>query len=320
VPEKVLTRICGFADTNLRYLDWFKAMNAEWQTHINALLGHTEAMLQVSQDLFDRKVKYTDGDKTELMVLAFSSRQESHLHAIQDLVWAGHHCDATLIARTMFEGAAQLTWAMSNTPERPELWFWYGIIEDWRQSESNRKNGISLADEKRSTITDVLRQRGDQYYSTKALKKQEEGRPIPADPYRRTWLALDLAALCRELDASWVHYYDEIYRPFSDTLHWSPRSIFLSVEFDDGKPTGYRREDPHSAAVALKVGEFAFFQTLRLLNLKFDLDLDAQLLTLFDNFNIEANRVLPSPFSTDRAQGEVRSGEPPDPTSDKVRK
>lgn len=98
-------------------------MNADWQAHIDALLSHVDALIHLGSDCIDKGIQYTKDDKTELMVLGYSSRQVLHLEAVQSLVTAGHHSDATLIARTMFEGAAQLTWALTSIPDRPDLWF-----------------------------------------------------------------------------------------------------------------------------------------------------------------------------------------------------
>jgi hypothetical protein len=271
-------------------------MKAEWRHHLDELLVHTDAILRLSHDLYERKIEYTADDKAELMVLGFASRQDGHLRAIQDLVRCGHHSDATLVARTAFEGAAQLTWAVGESPNRPETWFWYGIIEDWRQTKVNRARGIELSAEQQAVLDEALREWGDRYLTDKARKRVENGQPPIADPYRRKWADLDLASICRELDASWSAYYNHIYRTFSDWVHWSPRSLFLNVEFENGNATGFRKEDPHSAAIALKVGEFALFQTLRILDWKFGLKIDKQIMALHDKFTLEANKVLPPPF------------------------
>lgn len=271
-------------------------MKAEWRDHVDALLEHTNAILRLSQDIFDRRIEYTASDKTELMILGYASRQDGHLSAVQDLVRGGHHSDATLIARTMFEGAAQLTWALSNFPERPEMWFWYGIVEDWRQVQANRARGIEIEAEQQSALDEAMKDRGEDYLTVKTRKKLEKGESVHADPYRRKWLELDLASICHQLDESWVNYYNQIYRTFSDWVHWSPRSLFLNVEFENGNATALRKEDPHSAAVALKVGEFALYRMLRILNWKFDLGIEEELETHHDAFSAEANKVLPLPF------------------------
>ncbi len=85
-------------------------------------------------------------------------------------------------------------------------------------------------------------------------------------------------------------FYDSIYRTYSDIAHWSARSLFLNVNFDQGAPTGYNFFDKHSAANSLKVGHFSAHQTFRFLSWKFSLGLEDDLNFLHDQFELEANK------------------------------
>ena len=64
------------------------------------------------------------------MVSAYAGKQTEHLQSVRTLVIAGLHRDATLTARTMAEGTAQLRWAVDRYPDGTDEWFWYGISED----------------------------------------------------------------------------------------------------------------------------------------------------------------------------------------------
>lgn len=265
-------------------------MSIDWQSYIGSLTKHTSALLRLSKDIFYKKVPYTDGDHTDLMLLGYSSRQDGHLRAIETLVKNGHDSDTTLIARTMFEGCAQLAWAMLEVPERPRLWFRYGLIEDWRQAKRNQASGMEGAAEVISTAELEISQWESDYYSNATLIRIKDGKAIPADPFRRNWLSQDFASLCQEL--GWTIQYDSIYRTYSDIIHWSARSLFLNVDFEEGKATGYRLTDPHSASNALKIGHFSLHKTLGLLNLRLELGLGERLEALNYQFLTDANRIV----------------------------
>lgn len=156
--------------------------------------------------------------------------------------------------------------------------------------------GEEITVEQRAKLDEALETWGEQYYKDSARNRIERGESPPVDPYRTKWLDLDLSSVCRQLDKSWTVYYDQIYRPFSGRVHWTARSLFLNVEFKDGHAKRLRTEDPHSAAVALKVGEFALFQSLLLLDWRFGLEIGEQLTTLYDEFTVEANKILARPF------------------------
>ena len=79
-----------------------------------------------------------------LMAVGLVSKQREHLRSIRVLMDADQHRDAWLLARTMVEGLARLSWAHRNQPAGPDEWFWFGVVEDWRQLKENMDNGIAV--------------------------------------------------------------------------------------------------------------------------------------------------------------------------------
>ena len=59
-----------------------------------------------------------DEDALALMALCFTRREAAHLRSILALVRAGQYRDAVLIARSMIEGVALLTWAAREPSTR----------------------------------------------------------------------------------------------------------------------------------------------------------------------------------------------------------
>lgn len=220
------------------------------------------------------------------MALSYVSKQEEHLQSLRVLVRAGQHRDAWLIARTMIEGLAQLKWAYNNQPQGPDEWFWYGAVEDWRQLQKNKSEGLADPD------TEVLNQQlldqyGSSYYTSKAAEKAKADNPLPKDPYRRSWNRLDVATIFRQLEGEAI--YETVYKEASGWVHWSPRSIHFALT-NAGVPAGYTKDDPSRAVQALAAGVLSLLQSLEILNNHFEVGVEGELTSLFQSFD----RVLKS--------------------------
>lgn len=214
------------------------------------------------------------------MALAYVSKQQEHLQSLLVLVSAGQHRDAWLIARTMIEGLAQLRWAHANQPHGPDEWFWYGVVEDWRQLQKNKGNGLD--DPATEAFADkLLDQYGSNYYTPKATRKADASQPLPRDPYRRRWNQLDAAAIFSHIEGS--DLYETIFRVASDWVHWSPRSMFLAIT-DEGETQKYTKGDPARAAQALAAGILSLLQSLEILDSHFQIGIDDKVAEIFERF------------------------------------
>lgn len=218
------------------------------------------------------------------MILAFISKQDEHLRSVMTLIEHGHHRDATLIARAMSEGLAQLLWAShdKNRPEKPDLWFRYAIVEDWRQVQRKKADGVPVDPEEERLANRLIREWGPDYYSVKAKKKLAAGKALPADPYRRQWHDANVADIFGAVKG--MGLYDHFYRPSSDWSHSSPRSILLGIDLT-GEGFRYRQDDSLAAARALTAGIPALLQPLELLNNHFQLGLDTELTEITGHFD-----------------------------------
>jgi hypothetical protein len=208
------------------------------------------------------------------MAMAYVAKQDEHLQSVRVLVSAGQHRDAWLITRTMMEGCAQLVWAHQNQPEGPDEWFWYGVIEDWRQLQKNMADGGTSHADLESVAQEYLAKYGELYYSDYARKKAAAGKSLPADPYRHKWKQGDAASVFRNVE--WPEIYEGFYRTTSGWLHWSPRQVRLAV-VDDGDTFRHQTQDPSRAAQALAAGMASLHRSLEVLNNHFELGLAIEL-------------------------------------------
>lgn len=217
--------------------------------------------------------------RARYMALRFVATQDEHLTSLRTLVRGGKNRNAFLIARSMIEGMTQLLWAFDNQPHGPDLWFWYVVIEEWRQLEKNKANGVPVDPEVEAIALLLLGQHGSNYLTPKARKKANAGDPLPADPYRRKWINLDAATVFRETQYS--NLYETVYRAASDWVHWSPRALQLAAS-DNRENQQHQIHDPTRAAQALSVGGLSLLQALDLINHHFHVNIGKDLTALYE--------------------------------------
>lgn len=225
------------------------------------------------------------------MALSYVGKQDEHLQSLRMLIHAGQHRDAWLIARTMTEGLAQLLWAYGHQPEGPDEWYWYEVVEDWRQMQTNKRNGVLVEPETEAAAGRLLSQFGTDYYSSRAKKSIAEGKALPADPYRHKWTDLDAASIFSQVRGA--RLYETIYRRASDWAHWSPRSISLGFT-DDGDIKKFVLRDPRRAAQALAAGVLSLLQSLETVNNHFKIGIEGELAIISEELEKVLDRVVPS--------------------------
>jgi hypothetical protein len=201
------------------------------------LIARSRRYVDTLMDLADRVVTredlpYDPDDPASFMIRGFASKQHDHLHSVRILVDAGQDGDATIIARTMLEGVAQLVWALRGQPGRPALWWWYAAIMDWRQLKKNEQEGLAISPEQWQGIDQLLGQHGRQYYTREAQTKVKKGRTVPADPYRWWWHDVSIREIFEEVGGK--EHYKELYGIASERIHWNPRSMLRSLDIVEG--------------------------------------------------------------------------------------
>lgn len=212
------------------------------------------------------------------MVVTFALKQRAHLRAVRLLVIAGLTGDATIIVRTMSEGLAQLLWAYRSLPEGPKMWFWYGIVLDWRHLHESVASGLPVEPATLSSVDALVAEHGYRFLTKVAQKCQEMEQPLPADPYRNRWHAPTMETIFESVGGETM--YRTVYRPVSERVHWNPREMFRSLDRDVDGRSGYVMDDASSGLSALLFGLQSLLQCMEVADDHFNLNLTAELVDI----------------------------------------
>ncbi len=235
-------------------------------------------------EVFRPRIPYEHLNGADMMALTFVTKQREHLRSVQTLLATGAHRDALLIARTMFEGMVILLWAFRGKPERTDLWFWYGVILDWRQLRKKEEAGIPVDAQDWAKLKPYLDKHGPNYYRDKVRDRIREAErngttyELPADPWRNKWNTADVASMLTEVGSRDV--YDPMYGHPSEWIHWGSRGIMRAMQPTDWGTAGFAEEDWRAVALALHTGCQSLLQSLEVLDGHFSLGLAQHLETL----------------------------------------
>jgi hypothetical protein len=173
-------------------------------------------------------------DDLAFMGICFLSKQLCHA---ESLVMIVPRKDSTLIARTMAEGLAQFLWASKEPESRPNAWRAYAVIEDYRSIPRLESRGCSPTPEMIRSIEKEMAEVGPMFYTDKAMKAVEAGRPLPERPHYDSWRKkVSIRKIFEEIKGSDI--YSFFYGPFSTWAHWSSKAF--ADRFDEETPSSTR--------------------------------------------------------------------------------
>jgi hypothetical protein len=227
----------------------------------------------IAGELFDKRIAYEPDDGADVMALSFVTKQREHLRSARTLVAAGLHRDALLIARTMIEGLGRLLWAFNRTPERTDLWLWFGTILDWRQTLKNEEAGMEVDPGEKGELKSYVDKHGPNYYRPSVRKGLETAQrdgshfEIPEDPWAKDWTDASIETMFGEVGGKSL--YERAYRNSSEWLHWNPRSILRAMQSAEWGVDGFTQEDWRAAATALQLACQSLLQSLQVLDQHF---------------------------------------------------
>jgi hypothetical protein len=246
--------------------------------HVLAMTSIAKQLKAIARIAFDPRIPHDPNQSADLMVLSFTTKQCEHMDSALMLLEGEAHRDASLVSRSMLEGLAQLQWAFNGVPERTDLWFWYGVIEDWRQLRKNEERGQPADPEVRRISDELIQLHGHHYYSGETKKRIKRAREsnvelvLPSNPYRREWNNVSIRSMMEQIGG--LVLYDALYRHASAWIHWNPQSILRAVNrVDDHIVEGFTETDWVSAAFALQGACRGLGQSLVILDDWFQLGL-----------------------------------------------
>jgi len=250
---------------------------------IHALESFAQRLVLVIRQILDAPPPHRDDqDAVALMAQCFTRKEAAHLRSILALVRAGQYRDAVLIARSMIEGVALLTWAAREPSTRPALWRKFAWIEDWRLMQEQVRSGELLGPLERNTVEEQVLKFGDHFFSRAAQDALRAGASLPADPYWPYWHeGKSVAKIFQELRG--VPLYQSVYGATSRWIHWSPRGLGASTGGDGDHPDG-EAGVPECAAAALAAGFQTALETATRLDAHLHLGFAGRLSELGDEY------------------------------------
>jgi hypothetical protein len=230
----------------------------------------------VTLEVLGSRVHIETDNGAQVMALSFATKQHEHLRSVRVLINAGLHRDALLIGRTMLEGLTRLLWAFNNAPERTELWFWYGVILDWRQTLKNEAEGVPSNPAVKAELRTYVDRHGPKYLKRDASE-------TPEDPWKSNWTSVQIKEMFKEV--GFEPMYQGVYGESSEWIHWGPRSIIRAMEPADWGMSGFTQEDWAAALRALGIGCFSLVTSLQVLDRHLSLGRTEQLASLMERLS-----------------------------------
>jgi hypothetical protein len=254
------------------------------------LLRHVSAITDIAESKV-KHVSYSPDDHFGFMCLCFVSRHVEHIHTLDVLI---PHRDAGLVARSMFEGLVQLTWASADKSTRAHQWRSFGYIHDWRLLRSRiRPDSIPLSGKENAIIEGVALY-GERFLMTKyqnrtAAAWASEYRS-PTDPFYPNWkCGMRLIDMAREVEA--LDLYNELYGHLSDWAHWGTAGFGLSLNSrEDG--ILYTSTSFPTAAQSLALAFQSLYQSLWIFDEHFGLGIKDEIERLRDEYIAEHKSFL----------------------------
>jgi hypothetical protein len=230
------------------------------QRDLPRLRQSVKELLALAHEITEN-VAYSEKDHLAFMALCFLSKQIDHTQSVLALIPSR---DVILIARSMIEGLCQLLWAAQEPDRLPLQWRAFAWVHDWRVMQAKNATGEAINPEQRAAIENALDLYGDQLLTTKAKKAQDNGIPLPADPYHKDWrIGRQIFQICESIGATDLYRY--LYDPFSDWHHWGAGGLGEAITRPENQVV-YSSLSPTDIASALAVAFQCLWQTVELTN------------------------------------------------------
>jgi hypothetical protein len=141
-------------------------------------------------------------------------------------------------------------------------WRAFAWVHDWRVVQAKSAAGEPVNPEQRAGIESALDLYGDQFLTPKAKKAQDNGTPLPADPYHKDWrIGHQIWQICESVGG--IDLYRHLYDPFSDWHHWGAGGLGEAITRQENQVV-YSSLSPTDTASALAVAFQCLWQTVEL--------------------------------------------------------
>lgn len=233
-------------------------MNNKAAQNLPGLYEWLKRLLQVASEI--QGVQYSEDDHFAFMALSFLGKQVDHTRSIFAL---DNGRDVGLIARSMLEGMCQLLWAANDSDARALRWRAFAWVHDWRMMQAKIQAGETVKVADQSLVEKNIQQYGSQFLTKKAQKAQQQGTPLPADPYCDNWTGHTIREIFESVGATVL--YLKVYKAFSDWHHWSPGGIGTALSHQEDQ-TIYSSTSLADTATALATTFQCLLQTVEVVD------------------------------------------------------
>lgn len=233
-------------------------------------------------DIPGKNYSFDDADHFAFMLLAFLAKQKEHARSVACLTLAGHGRDAGLVVRSMLEGLTQLKWAAQDLEARPFRWRAFTYICDWRKINEILQEGGSVSPDVISKTHDAIAQFGERFWTKQARQCHEAGKPLPKDPYNKSWLGGGgYTRLFAEVEAHILR--KNIYSPYSAWHHWSPEGMGAALHRSTAK-ISYSPPSARDSALALATCFQSLVEVAQATDSYLELGFETTLQSLVDDY------------------------------------
>lgn len=217
---------------------------------------YRDRLIVIANAIYRAGVTIDPNDSAPEMAMFFLFKQMEHLASVTHLANQKCHRDTAVLARTMVEGAACLNWALLDAPTRPDLWYWFTLIDEWRTLQSNAARGMPYDSEHLANIGKAMEEHGIAYIRDNLLrdlkKAESEGKKLlyPHDPWAYEWTKSNVIDKIKLIDEGGS--LEQYYRKSSQWAHWASPPMFRALKKDQ-----YRRMFDNEAWTELYVSHLA---------------------------------------------------------------
>jgi len=238
-------------------------------------------LIKLSEQVFSSIAEpIPERDLYSKMALAFLCKQTEHARSLLQL---GASRDSALIARSMIEGLAQLTWASKQPGERARRWRDYDDVHEYRALKRRFDAGLPVEPERLSRADQRARRVGMRFLTDRAERARKRSGKMPSGPYVPYWTGLDVRSLSSLAGYEMKHL--TFYEQFSDWHHWGSTALLGSLTEDEPGHVRYRAHDSSAAAQALANGLQCLAVTIHLVDEHIRLNLGDDLQAIADDYS-----------------------------------
>jgi len=249
------------------------------------LLKYSELLLDLFENNFETRFKYSIDDHFAFMILCFLSKQKEHLISAMTLVKSESYSDAMIISRNMIEGVGIISWVSEDLQKRALQWRKYSVVSDYRLTLKKANGDKSKLDKE---ILNRSLSEGYEFLKESLKKPKTQLNNLPLDPFKKSWLFDENGNEVKiyKLFGTDNKVLYEIYGEMSDWAHWNVSRIGTRINRNSSE-VEFHSSKAQDGCLALSSAIISIEYFFRFANKHLNLKLIEELDKLMNNFKID---------------------------------